>query len=323
MRPAKERARGARADAGGPVEARGAVDAAAADPSIDRFIDALWIEDGLSANTLAAYRRDLALYAGWLRRNGERVLDETREADLLAYAVARHAGSAATSANRRLTVFKRYFRWALRERLVSADPTLRLGSARQPLRVPKSLSEAQVEALLGAPDVDTPRGLRDRTMLELMYASGLRVSELVSLKTVHLSLADGARRVTGKGSKERLVPFGEEAHAWLLRYLDAARAALLGRHASDALFVTARGGPMTRQMFWKLVKAHALRGGIDAPLSPHTLRHAFATHLLNHGADLRVVQMLLGHVDISTTTIYTHVARERLKKLHAEHHPRG
>jgi len=319
---ARRNGAGARTPAapGGPAEARAA---AAGDPSIDRFIDALWIEDGLAANTLAAYRRDLELYAGWLRGNGERALDETREADLLAYAVARHAGSAATSANRRLTVFKRYFRWALRERLVSADPTLRLGAARQPLRVPKSLSEAQVEALLGAPDVATPRGLRDRTMLELMYASGLRVSELVALKTVHLSLADGALRVTGKGSKERLVPFGEEAHAWLLRYLDTARAALLGRHASDALFVTARGGPMTRQMFWKLVKAHALRGGIDAPLSPHTLRHAFATHLLNHGADLRAVQMLLGHADISTTTIYTHVARERLKTLHAAHHPRG
>jgi integrase/recombinase XerD len=222
-----------------------------------------------------------------------------------------------------LTVFKRYFRWALRERLVSADPTLRLGSAKQPLRVPQSLSEAQVEALLAAPDADTPLGLRDRTMLELMYASGLRVSELVTLKSVHLSLSDGALRVTGKGTKERLVPFGEEAHAWLRRYLDEARAQILDGQASDALFVTRRGGPMTRQMFWKLIKAHALRGGIRVPLSPHTLRHAFATHLLNHGADLRAVQMLLGHADISTTTIYTHVARERLKQLHAAHHPRG
>jgi len=293
------------------------------DDAIDRFIDAVWIEDGLASNTLAAYRRDLRLFADWLQRNGGRTLNETREADLRAYAVARHAGSAATSANRRLTVFKRYFRWALRERLLDVDPTLKLSAARQPLRVPKSLSEAQVEALLAAPDVETPRGLRDRPMLELMYASGLRVSELVTLKTVHLSLSEGALRVTGKGSKERLVPFGEEAQSWLQRYLGAARAAILGRQASDALFVTARGGPMTRQMFWKLVKAHAVRAGITSPLSPHTLRHAFATHLLNHGADLRAVQMLLGHADISTTTIYTHVARERLKALHAAHHPRG
>ena len=290
---------------------------------IDRFIDALWIEDGLAANTLAAYRRDLTLYAAWLARTHARSIDQTTEADLLAYAVTRHAGSKATSSNRRLTVFKRYFRWALREHLVQADPTLKLLAARQPLRVPKSLSEAQVEALLAAPDVDTPLGLRDRTMLELMYASGLRVSELVTLKTVHLGLTEGALRVTGKGSKERLVPFGEEAHVWLQRYLATARGEILHGQASDALFVTGRGGAMTRQMFWKLVKAHALRGGVQVPLSPHTLRHAFATHLLNHGADLRAVQMLLGHADISTTTIYTHVARERLKSLHAQHHPRG
>ena len=291
--------------------------------AIDDFISALWIEDGLAANTLAAYRRDLTLYSDWLARTHGRTLAETTESDLLEYRVARHAGSKATTSNRRLTVFKRYFRWALRERLVSADPTLRLGSAKQPLRVPKSLSEAQVEALLAAPDVDTPLGLRDRTMLELMYASGLRVSELVTLKSVHLSLSDGALRVTGKGSKERLVPFGEEAHAWLERYLAEARGPILKRRTSDALFVTGRGGPMTRQMFWKLIKAHALHAGVQVPLSPHTLRHAFATHLLNHGADLRAVQLLLGHADISTTTIYTHVARERLRLLHAQHHPRG
>ncbi len=291
--------------------------------SIERFVETLWIEDGLSKNTLEAYRRDLTLYAQWLARAHERVLDATRESDLLEYAVARHAGSKATSGNRRLTVFKRYFRWALREHLAPADPTLKLRAARQPMRVPKTLSEAQVEALLGAPDVETPLGLRDRAMLEVMYASGLRVSELVELKTVHVSLSDGAVRVTGKGAKERLVPFGEEAHAWLRRYLSQARGEILGRQASDALFVTARGGPMTRQMFWKLIKAHALRGGVAVPLSPHTLRHAFATHLLNHGADLRAVQMLLGHADISTTTIYTYVARERLKALHAAHHPRG
>jgi integrase/recombinase XerD len=290
---------------------------------IDRFVDALWIEDGLAANTLAAYRRDLTLLAEWLARTSGKALVDASEADLREYAVARHSGSAATSTNRRLTVFKRFFRWALRERLSSVDPTLRLHAARQPLRVPKSLSEAQVEALLGAPDMATVLGLRDRTMLELMYASGLRVSELVGLKTVNVSFVDGALRVTGKGAKERLVPFGEEAHAWMQRYLGEARAAILGGQTSDALFVTARGGPMTRQMFWKLVKTHALAAGIAVPISPHTLRHAFATHLLNHGADLRAVQMLLGHADISTTTIYTHVARERLKALHAMHHPRG
>ena len=291
--------------------------------SIDRFVDALWIEDGLAANSLAAYRRDLTLYAQWLASEQGRSLDSTCEADLREHAMVRHTGSKATSANRRLTVFKRYFRWALREHLIGADPTLKLLMAKQALRVPKTLSESQVEALLGAPDIDVPLGLRDRTMLELMYASGLRVSELVTLKTVHMSLDEGALRVTGKGAKERLVPFGEEAHAWLRRYLAEARPVILHGQASDALFVTARGGPMTRQMFWKLIKAHALRGGVAVPLSPHTLRHAFATHLLNHGADLRAVQMLLGHADISTTTIYTHVARERLKVLHAAHHPRG
>ncbi|CAN5505233.1 site-specific tyrosine recombinase XerD [soil metagenome] len=309
---------------GGVSEAEGSKAAAAeSQAAIDRFIDALWIEDGLSANTLAAYRRDLSIYAGWLAREHQRSLNATTEADLLAYAVVRHEGSKATSSNRRLTVFKRYCRWALREHLLQADPTLKLLSARQPVRNVKTLTEAQGEALLSAPDVDTPLGLRDRTMLELMYASGLRVSELVTLKSVHLSMTESALRVTGKGSKERMLPFGEEAHEWLERYVREARAVILDGQASDALFVTARGGPMTRQMFWKLIKAHALRGGVQVPLSPHTLRHAFATHLLNHGADLRVVQLLLGHADISTTTIYTHVARERLKVLHAAHHPRG
>ena len=291
--------------------------------SIDRFIDALWIEEGLAANTLVAYRRDLALLAAWLAREVGRPLLDASESDLRQYALARHAGSAAASTNRRLTVFKRFFRWTVRERLRDADPTLKLDSARQPLRVPKTLSEAQVEALLAAPDVEMPLGLRDRAMLELLYASGLRVSELVALKTVHVGFSEGTLHVTGKGSKERLVPFGEEALRWLERYLKEARGAILAGQASEGLFVTARGGPMTRQMFWKLLKAHALRAGIRAPLSPHTVRHAFATHLLNHGADLRTVQMLLGHADISTTTIYTHVARERLKQLHARHHPRG
>ena len=292
-------------------------------PLIERFLDALWIEDGLAANTLAAYRRDLSLLAAWLEGEGGRQLTTLHESDLLAYAAHRHAGSRATSANRRLTVFKRFFRWALRERILTEDPTLRLRNALQPLRVPKTLSEAQVEALLAAPDASTPLGLRDRAMLELMYASGLRVSELVGLKTVELGLAEGALRVTGKGAKERMLPFGEQAHASLVCYLKESRAVILAGQASAALFVTARGGAMTRQMFWKLVKRHALGAGIDVPLSPHTLRHAFATHLLNHGADLRAVQMLLGHADISTTTIYTHVARERLKTLHAQHHPRG
>ena len=283
--------------------------------AIDRFLDAVWIEEGLAANTLAAYRRDLTLFARWLDQAAGAPWSRRARPTCASTRSPAMPAARASSTNRRLSVFKRFFRWALRERLLAADPTLKLDSARQPLRVPKSLSEAQVEALLAAPDTATPLGLRDRAMLELLYASGLRVSELVTLKTVDVSFVECALRVTGKGSKERLVPFGEEALAWIERYLAEARAAILGRRTSGALFVTGRGGPMTRQMFWKLIKAHAARAGITAPLSPHTLRHAFATHLLNHGADLRAVQMLLGHADISTTTIYTHVARERLKQL--------
>jgi integrase/recombinase XerD len=290
---------------------------------IKRFIDALWIEDGLAKLTLQAYRRDLTLYAHWLADTTERSIERSTEVDLLGYMAHRHAGSKATTANRRLTVFKRFFRWALREHVIGADPTLRLDGARQQMRVPKVLSEAQVEALLAAPDVGTPLGLRDRAMLELLYASGLRVSELVGLATVRVGLQEGVLRVVGKGSKERLVPFGSEAQTWIERYLAEAREVILVGQRSDALFVTARGGAMTRQMFWSLVKRHALTAEIRAPLSPHTLRHAFATHLLNHGADLRAVQLLLGHADIGTTTIYTHVARERLRQLHAKHHPRG
>ena len=292
------------------------------DDSIDAFIDALWLEEGLSRNTLAAYRRDLTLYGRWLAEQGSG-LDASTEADLQAYFAARHAETKPTTANRRLTVFKRYFRWALRERRRTSDPTLKLQSAKRPLRVPKTLSEAQVEALLQAPDVATPLGLRDRTMLELMYASGLRVSELVTLKTFHVGMNEGVLRVLGKGNKERLVPFGQVARDWIGRYLGQARAAILAGQQTDDLFVTARGHGMTRAMFWVIVKKQAGLAGITAPLSPHTLRHAFATHLLNHGADLRAVQMLLGHADISTTTIYTHVARERLRQLHAQHHPRG
>ncbi len=293
--------------------------------SIDAFVDALWLEDGLSRNTLAAYRRDLSLFAQWLGSpaQGQRALDQTGETELNAYFALKHASSKATSANRRLTVFKRYFRWALREHRLTVDPTLKLQSARQALRVPKTLSEAQVEALLTAPDEATPLGLRDKAMLELLYASGLRVSELVGLKTFHLGMNEGVLRVMGKGSKERLVPFGQVARVWLVRYLAESRPAILAGQQTDDLFVTGRGSGMGRVMFWMLVKKYAALASIRVPLSPHTLRHAFATHLLNHGADLRAVQMLLGHADISTTTIYTHVARERLKSLHAQHHPRG
>jgi integrase/recombinase XerD len=293
--------------------------------SIDAFIDALWLEDGLSTNTLAAYRRDLSHYAAWLaaKKPSGRQLDDTAEADLNGYFSSRHRSTKATSANRRLTVFKRYFRWALRERHVRADPTLKLQSAKQALRVPKVMTEPQVEALLAAPGIDTPLRQRDGAMLELLYASGLRVSELVGLKTFHASLNEGVLRVMGKGSKERLVPFGLVAREALVRYLAEARPAILNGQQTDDLFVTARGSGMSRVMFWMLVKKYARQAGMATAPSPHTLRHAFATHLLNHGADLRVVQILLGHADISTTTIYTHVARERLKVLHARHHPRG
>jgi len=299
---------------------------AAVDPQIDTFIDALWLEDGLAANSLAAYRRDLNALAHWLGERNHSLL-AVQEVDLHDYFAVRHSQTKATSANRRLTVLKRFYRWALRERLVTVDPTLKLLAAKQPLRVPKSLTETDVERLLSAPDVATSLGVRDRTMMELLYASGLRVSELVGLKTLHVGLNEGVLRVMGKGSKERLVPFGEVAREWLQRYLAQARPALLKQHQTDALFVTVRGQhageAMTRVMFWQLIKRYAVLAGIRVPLSPHTLRHAFATHLLNHGADLRAVQLLLGHADISTTTIYTHIARERLKTLHAAHHPRG
>ena len=292
------------------------------DPLIDAFIDSVWLEDGLSALTLAAYRRDLNALALWLHTQNTS-LSSAVEADLQAYFAHRHMDTKATSANRRMTVFRRFYRWALRDNRLLVDPTLKLLSAKQPQRLPKSLSEAQVEALLNAPDTDTALGLRDRAMLELLYASGLRVSELVNLPLLSLNLREGVLRITGKGDKERLVPFGEEAGDWLQRYLDTARNELLAKKNSPAVFLTQRGVAMSRVMFWMLIKKYALLADIHAPLSPHTLRHAFATHLLNHGADLRAVQMLLGHADISTTTIYTHVATERLKQLHAQHHPRG
>ena len=295
---------------------------------LDAFVDAVWLEDGLSKNTLDAYRRDLRLYAEWLGlpAQGGRALNATTPLDIdgyFAFKFASAGGAKATSSNRRLTVFRRYFHWALRSGKITADPTVKLLAAKQNSRFPKTLTEAQVDALLLAPDAGTPLGLRDRAMLELMYASGLRVSELVSLKTFHLSLNDGVLRVMGKGSKERLVPFGQAAREAINAYMADARPVILAGQQTDDLFVTARGAGMSRVMFWMLVKKYARAAHIDVPPSPHTLRHAFATHLLNHGADLRAVQLLLGHADISTTTIYTHVARERLKTLHAAHHPRG
>lgn len=291
--------------------------------AIDAFCDTLWLEDGLAKNSLEAYRRDMKLFASWLQTTCGKVLYQVEADDLSAYFSAKHESTKATSSNRRLAVLKRFYQLALRQHHIEIDPCLKMQSARQPARIPKILSETQVEDLLAAPDADTTLGLRDRTMLELMYASGLRVTELVLLKTMEVGMNEGVLRITGKGGKTRLVPFGEEARSWLERYLKQARGVILGGQVDDALFVTARGGSMTRQMFWILVKKYALKADINAPLSPHTLRHAFATHLLNHGADLRVVQLLLGHADISTTQIYTYVARERLKKLHEEHHPRG
>jgi len=287
---------------------------------IDRFIDALWLEDGLAANSLAAYRRDLQQLSA---RLGARDLLAADEVDLQQHFAAAFAVSRASTANRRLATLRRFYRWALREGMIDRDPTLRLATAKGPPRFPQALTEEQVEALLAAPDPSTDLGLRDRAMLEMLYATGLRVTELVGLKLVEFSPTDGLVRVTGKGQKERVVPVGEEARLWLDRYAGQARPRLLKGRSADALFVTRQGGPMSRQMFWKLVRRYALQADIRAPLSPHGLRHAFATHLLNHGADLRVVQMLLGHADISTTQIYTHVARERLQALHQRHHPRG
>lgn len=292
--------------------------------AIECFCDACWLEDGLAQNSLSAYRRDLLLLAQWLSKDSGIDLYGVTEKDLTAYIAHRRADKA-TTANRRLTVFKRFYRHALRMNLVKNDPCIGLRAAKQSLRFPKILSEDQVTALLNTPDIETSLGLRDRTMLELMYASGLRVSEIVSLKTVALGLNEGVIRVVnGKGGKERLVPFGGEAGQWLHRYLTDARAPLLEGKTSDAVFIGRHtGSGLTRQAFWALIKRYATIANIPVALSPHTLRHAFATHLLNHGADLRVVQLLLGHADISTTQIYTHVARERLKSIHQQHHPRG
>jgi len=293
-------------------------------PSIDAFLDAVWLEDGLAENTLAAYRRDLSAFSKWLAAKTSKDIDQAQAADIQDWFVARHAGTKASTANRRLAALKRYYLWALRQGRVIEDPCLTLHTAKQPARFPKTLSEDQVDALMQAPDHETVLGQRDRTMLETLYATGLRVSELVGLNALDVNLNEGVVRVNmGKGGKDRLVPLGAEAAHWIDRYMAQSRVALLGARRCDALFVTARAAPMTRQAFWYIIKKYAAQANIHTPLSPHVLRHAFATHLLNHGADLRVVQMLLGHADISTTQIYTHVARERLKALHAVHHPRG
>jgi len=292
--------------------------------TLAEFLDAIWLQDGLAANTLAAYRRDLSAFAQWLHAQTGKSLPQAQAADIQQWFAHNHAHTRASTANRRLAALRRYFLWALRGGLTQANPCLTLPTVKQAARFPKTLSEAQVDALLHAPNIETPLGLRDKAMLEILYATGLRVSELVSLKLLDVSLNEGVLRVNmGKGGRDRLVPIGQEALHWLDGYLIRARPALLGAHRSDALFVTTRAQGMTRQAFWLLVKKYAAQAAIAVPLSPHVLRHAFATHLLNHGADLRVVQMLLGHADISTTQIYTHVARERLKTLHAAHHPRG
>jgi integrase/recombinase XerD len=295
---------------------------------VDAFCDALWLEDGLSKNTLEAYRRDLKLLAHWLAGASAKSLTDANDGDLNGFFASRHAlegtGHRASSDARMLSSLKRFYQYCLRENHISADPTLKLDSPKRVPRFPKTLSENDVEALLNAPDVASPLGLRDRAMLEVLYASGLRVSELVGMKTHEANLEAGVVRVMGKGSKERLVPLGEEAVDWVRRYVAKSRPQSSRKKSpSDALFLSERGTGMTRQAFWHIIKRHGASAIPGKALSPHVLRHAFATHLINHGADLRVVQMLLGHADISTTQIYTHVARERLKQLHKVHHPRG
>ena len=290
---------------------------------LDTFIDHLWLEDGLSRNTLDSYRRDLQQFADWLKQKADKNLAQVEQADIQQYLAVRFPKSRPRSISRLVASLRRFYRYALRENRITVDPTLQIDSPKLPRSLPKSLTEEDVESLLAVPDINQPLGLRDRAMLEILYACGLRVSELVGLLVTEVGLSEGVIRVTGKGSKTRLVPMGEEAVDWVARYLKEARPEILQRRLSDSLFITQRGEAMTRQAFWYLIKRHAVHAGIKKSLSPHVLRHAFATHLLNHGADLRVVQMLLGHADISTTQIYTHVARERLKQLHALHHPRG
>jgi integrase/recombinase XerD len=291
---------------------------------IDAFCDQLWLQDGLAASSLASYRRDLTGWCAWLAKRNVPLLAVGRGDFDQWLADQFRARAKATSIARRLSALRRFYRLQLEQGAIAEDPTLRVRAPQKPRRLPKQLSEAQVETLLAAPDTHTPLGLRDRAMLETIYATGLRVSELTGLTLSQVAADAGVVRVVGKGSKERLVPMGDEAVAWIARYLREVRPALAGGTKRDEVFLTQRQGPLTRQAFWALVKRYAVRAGIPkASLSPHVLRHAFATHLLNHGADLRVVQLLLGHADITTTTIYTHVARERLKQLHAIHHPRG
>jgi len=292
---------------------------------IDAFCDQVWLQDGLAASSLASYRRDLAAWSVWLARHGGKALLAADRADVEAFLAAQfRARARATSIGRRLSSLRRFYRLHMQQATIRADPTLRVRAPKLPRRLPKNLSEAQVEALLAAPDTETVLGLRDRAMLETLYACGLRVSELVGLTLAQVSLDMGVVHVIGKGRKERMVPLGEEAIEWIARYTSTARPTLAGKAKVNALFLSARHAPITRQAFWQLIKRYGTIAGIPgASLSPHVLRHAFATHLLNHGADLRVVQLLLGHSDITTTTIYTHVARERLKQLHARHHPRG
>ncbi|UZJ59599.1 site-specific tyrosine recombinase XerD [Pseudomonas sp. KU26590] len=292
-------------------------------PMIDRFLDALWLEKGLSDNTRDAYRSDLALFNGWLQEKGVDLMSVSREAilDHLGWRVDN--GYKPRSTARLLSGLRGFYRYLLREKLIAVDPTLQVDMPQLGKPLPKSLSEADVEALLAAPDLSDAIGQRDRAMLEVLYACGLRVTELISLTLEQVNLRQGVLRIMGKGSKERLVPMGEEAIVWVERYMRDARHELLNGRPSDVLFPSQRGDQMTRQTFWHRIKHQAKVAGIGKSLSPHTLRHAFATHLLNHGADLRVVQMLLGHSDLSTTQIYTHVARARLQEMHAKHHPRG
>ena len=293
-------------------------------PEIERYIDAMWMEKGLSDNTLSSYRRDLRQFNDWLGKNKNSSVIRADRAQLQAYLGARlEQGQSQRSTARFMSCARGFYKYLLREGRVQVDPTLDVDSPKLGRPLPKSLSEADVDKLLEAPDLDVPLEFRDRTMLELLYACGLRVSELTSLQVNQISLNQGVVRVFGKGSKERLVPMGEEALAWLQRYLAGPRGELLKGIPSEVVFPSKRGRQMTRQTFWYRIKIYAQRAGIKQALSPHTLRHAFATHLLNHGADLRVVQMLLGHSDLTTTQIYTHVARQRMQELHAQHHPRG
>jgi integrase/recombinase XerD len=295
------------------------------DPLIDQFTDSLWLSDGLSKNTIESYRRDLVQLDVWLTATMSASLATLDSTDLQAYLAKRisidHASPKTTA--RLTSTLKRFYQHLRREKMLEVDPTAALDSPKLPRSLPKSLSEANVEALLAAPDVNTPLGMRDRAMLETLYAAGLRVTELVSLPLAQLSLSEQVLRVIGKGNKERLVPLGEVAADWLMRYINGARNEILAGRTSHDVFITVRGETMSRQMFWNIIKRYALKADIRTTISPHVLRHAFATHLINHGADLRVVQLLLGHSDITTTQIYTHVARERLKAIHATHHPRG